>query len=391
MVEPAEVIRACHALGFALAGVAPAEPTRRRQPFLDWLAAGKHGDMEYLTQHLDERMDVRALLPAARSVIVVADQYGRAEAAAPDEPTSVGARIGQGLVARYARGRDYHTVMRRRLWTLVDGLRARHPGSGFRPFVDTGPVLEREQAVRAGMVASGQTLEGRRAQGFIGKHTLYIHPSIGSYVLLGGIATTLDLTGSKAAVADTDRCGSCTRCIEACPTGAIASYTVDATRCVSYLTLEHRGVIDPGLHAGIGHRVIGCDVCQEVCPFNQSQEPRDAALDRVHPAYADPTGKGMTLDLLEVLRAADDAPTRQRLLGGSAGKRASMEMLRRNALIAAGNQISADTRLAKGSPAAEELEKEVRRIAADEGANEMVRSTARQVLLRIDQRTTGAG
>lgn len=371
-IDPRVVIESCHALGFALAGVAPAEPSRWRQQFLDWLAAGKHGDMGYLAEYLDERLDVRKLLPGAQSVIVVADQYARAG----DQEKDAAASVGMGVVARYARGRDYHAVIRKRVWALVDALRERHPGEAFRPFVDTGPALEREHAVRAGMVAMGSGGDGGGG-GFVGKHTLYIHPTIGSYVLLGGVATTLRFRTNRPAVADMDRCGTCTRCIDACPTGAISDYSVDARRCVSYLTLEHRGVIDEAMHEGVGERLLGCDVCQDVCPYNERHASHEGVQGRVHPAYVDPEGQRGTLDLLEILRANDET-TRQRLLAGSAGKRASMAMLKRNAMIVVGNQVGA------GGAAGAEMVREIRRIAEDENEIAVVRETARQVLRSID-------
>lgn len=373
-VDPAIVIEACHALGFVLAGVAPAEPTRWRQQFLDWLAAGKHGEMGYMTEHLAERLDVRALVPGAQSVIVVADQY----AEAGDQDGEVAADAGRGVVARYARGRDYHAVIRKRVWALVDALRERFPGEAFRPFVDTGPAMEREHAVRAGMVAMGSGAGVGGVGGFVGKHTLYIHPAVGSFVLLGGVATTMRFRLGGPSIADTDRCGTCTRCIDACPTAAITEYSVDARRCVSYLTLEHRGVIDDSLHAGIGDRLLGCDVCQDVCPYNQRNDSRHGTHARVHPAYLDPEGQHGTLDLIEILRAKDDAAARQRLLEGSAGKRASMAMLKRNAIVVAGNRIAASGGAGGGDGA--ELVQEIRRIAADESEHAMVRETAKQVM-----------
>src|SRR5262249_20142541 len=140
-----------------------------------------------------------------------------------------------------------------------DSLRERFPAEQFRAFVDTAPVMEREHAARAGL-------------GWIGKHTLIIHPRLGSYMLLGGVLTTMDIPAPAAQRRVTDHCGTCTRCIDACPTAAITPYSVDATRCISYLTIEHRGEIDPALHEGIGDWLFGCDVCQEVCPHNGGRD-----------------------------------------------------------------------------------------------------------------------
>lgn len=341
------IIDACLAMGFALAGIARAEPTRRRTEYLDWLAAGSHGDMDYLVENIEERLDVGVLLPGVRSVIVVADQYADAPVAAEHQPTD-------GTIAKYARAKDYHEVIRKRLWTLVDQLREHAQGHTFRPFVDTGPALEREHAVRAGLGGA-----------FIGKHTLAISPSLGSYLLLGGVATTLQLEPTGASDPPEDRCGSCTRCIDACPTGAITPFRVEATRCISYLTLEHRGTITPDLHAGMGSWLIGCDVCQDVCPFNHAP----SAAPRIHPAYS--SGRS-ALPILEVLGWTD--ADRSRVLSQSAAKRATLAMLKRNALIAAGNAIE------RG---ATNFVEPVRRLADDPREPELVRDTARQVLERL--------
>lgn len=313
-----EVVGACLARGFALAGVAAAEASQRGEAFRAWLAEGKCGDMEYLRVDVPVRTDIRRLIPGCRSVVMVADRYGaRGEAAEARE-------AGVGRIARYARGRDYHAAMKRRLHGVADGLRARFPGARFRAFVDTAPVMEREQAVRAGL-------------GWIGKHTLLIHPRLGSWLLLGGIATTLHLEaepGGGGPVAD--HCGACTRCIDACPTGAIAPYTVDARRCISYLTIERRGAIDPSLHAAMGDWIFGCDVCQEVCPHN-GPAPAGGRGGRgseggVNAAYA-PRRRGF--DLLEVLGWTE--ADRRRAFATSAMKRATLGMMKRNAAIALAN------------------------------------------------------
>ncbi len=363
-------------MGFARAGVAPAEPSSRRTEYLEWLKDGRHGDMGYLAEMLEERLDVGRLLPGAKSVIVVADQYAARGAA--EHEADVG--VAEGVVAKYARGRDYHTVIKKRLHALCDRLREEYPSAKFRAFTDTGPAMEREHAMRAGI-------------GFIGKHTLMIEPRLGSYLLLGGVATTLDMgwsgkekekgTSGEAPetwaskpmpLRGTDHCGSCTACIDACPTGAITPYKVDATRCVSYLTLERRGVIDASLHAGVGNRLIGCDVCQDVCPFNRRHEG-DAMFDgRVNAAYSDDSGVRSRLPILDILGWTEQ--DRSRVFGPSAGKRASVAMLRRNALVIASNALAT-------SPNAELLER-VRVIAATVSEVPVVRETAQQVLARIE-------
>jgi epoxyqueuosine reductase len=354
-----EVIAACLELGFARAGIAPAAPTQREQEFLAWLAAGKHGDMAYLEQYLRERprpccrerLDPRVLVPGARSVIMVADRYAvRGEEppaeSDPDRP--------RGRIARYVRGRDYHWQIKKRLHRLADSLRPRYPGHKFRTVVDSAPVLEREHAARAGL-------------GWIGKHTLLIDPRLGSYLLLGGIITTLDLTAPPEQAAVADHCGTCTRCIDACPTGAITPYSVDASRCISYLTIEHRGPIDPALHAGMGRWIFGCDVCQEVCPHNSA---RPGAPDRLGEAYRPMRD---SFDLLEVLGWTDE--DRRAAFTSSAMKRAKLAMMKRNALIAAGNVLA--EREVPG------LRERIAALAADVSEEPLVRETASQVLTRL--------
>jgi epoxyqueuosine reductase len=373
-----QVVRACLSMGFALAGIAPAEPSLWRREYLEWLDAGLHGDMGYLAEMIEERLDVRRLLPGARAVIVVADQY--APAGAAEDERLMDESEPHGRIARYARGRDYHAVIKKRLYALSDRLRELHPAAKFRSFTDTGPALEREHAARANLKTGDSEGQGGEGGGgvFIGKHTLAIHPRLGSYLLLGGIATTLeiefgetspDVTASRGE----HHCGSCTLCIEACPTGAITPYRVDATRCVSYLTLEHRGAIDPALHAGVGDRLIGCDVCQDVCPYNRGHEDSHGAEGRVNAAYRDDEGLRARLPILDVLgwNEAD----RLQSLGGSAAKRASLLMLRRNALVIAGNAL-----LSRDQP---ELRERIGRIAADSEEDAMLRQTASQVLARV--------
>lgn len=354
-----EVIAACLELGFAKAGIAPAAPTSREREFLGWLAAGKHGEMTYLEEYLRERLDPRVLVPGARSVIMVADRYAARGEAPPPEADPGRPR---GRIARYVRGRDYHWQIKKRLHRLADSLRPRYPGHSFRSVVDSAPVLEREHAMRAGL-------------GWIGKHTLLIDPRLGSYLLLGGIITTLDLAPPPEQSAATDRCGTCTRCIDACPTGAITPYSVDASRCISYLTIERRGPIEPELHGAMGPWVFGCDVCQEVCPHNSARA--GAAPDELGEVYR-PVRDG--LDLLEVLGWTDE--DRRAAFTSSAMKRAKLAMMKRNALIAAGNVLAE-----RDVPA---LAAKVAALEADGGEDPLVRETARQVLTRLAGTGRGA-
>jgi epoxyqueuosine reductase len=348
------IVSRCRALGFALAGVCEAKASDRAAEYRAWIDAGRHGEMAYLARNIEARLDPRVLVPGARSIICVADRYAAAApghspslpgrgaaggsavhqqstarddiATTPTPPPPLSEREGQksaegkrsavGRIARYAQGDDYHIVMKRRLHALCDELRAAHPGHVFRACVDTAPVLEREHAQRAGL-------------GAIGKHTLLIERGAGSYLLLGEIITTLDLSPSPAA--EPDPCGSCTRCIDACPTGAIAPWTVNATRCISYLTIEHRTAIAAEFHRPIGEWLFGCDICQEVCPHNQPKRSNaDAA---VHAAYA-PRRDGF--DAREVMNWTED--DRRRAFASSAMKRAKLDMMKRNAAIVLANQ-----------------------------------------------------
>jgi epoxyqueuosine reductase len=299
-------------LGFARVGFCPIEPFEAAGKALDdWLDKGMHGEMAYLAG--ESRSEPRQLLPAARSLIVVAMPYGRDAA-----PSQSGEQLVvlTGRVARYARGADYHAVLRDRLHLLADRCAAL-TGRGVlaRPCVDTAPLLEREAARRAGI-------------GFTAKSTLTIAPGIGSYVLLGELLTDIELQPDRPLAQQ--GCGSCTTCLVACPTSAfVDAYTLDARRCISYLTIELRGSIPRELRPLIGRWVFGCDVCQEVCPFNQSRRPRpqDAELaPRAH--LTDPE----LLDLLQLT-----ASGYRRFVRRSALRRIDRARLQRNAAVALGN------------------------------------------------------
>ena len=304
-------IELCLREGFAEAGVCTARPSDRPEAFEAWLGDGQHGGMGWLADTARERLDPAVMAPWARSVIVALDLYAHdASDPAPLEP-------GQGRVARYAHGRDYHKEVKKRLFRVADALRERAPEAKFRACVDTAPIHEREHAERAGL-------------GWVGKHTLLIHPRLGSYFFLGAILPDLPMTETRPRVAD--HCGSCTRCIDACPTDAITPYSVDARRCISYLTIEHRDTIGEQLAPGVGEWLFGCDVCQDVCPHNAGVKRRpDDPIAK--PVYADDSRAA--LDALGVLDW--DENDRRRAMRGSAMKRASLWMMRRNALIVLGN------------------------------------------------------
>ena len=292
----AQIKRRARELGFDLVGIAPATPSGYRHHFRQWLDSRQAGEMKYLAQRFDERTDPAAYLPGAASVIAVGLNYF-----VPLQPPPAG----HGRIARYALGDDYHQIIKGRLHQLADWIRQIAPEAKTRCAVDTAPVMEKELAARAGI-------------GWIGKNTCVINHQIGSWILLGEVLTTLALPADEPAA---DRCGSCRRCIDACPTQAITEpYQLDARRCISYLTIEHRGQIDRELSAKCGDWMYGCDICQEVCPWNR--DPPAAADPALRPRW--PSG---TLDPQDVLAWTDEDYRRQ--LKGSAMKRVKLPMLKR--------------------------------------------------------------
>jgi epoxyqueuosine reductase len=353
-ITPDEIKSLAAKLGFALCGIADARPTDHRQHFLDWLTAGRHGSMDYLADNVELRFDPCALVPGATSIICLADFLGPADST-PENPQSAIRDPQSGRIARYAQFNDYHTVIKKRLHKMADVLEAREPEHVFRCSVDTAPVLEREHAARAGL-------------GWVAKNTLLIHPQLGSHLLLSQIITTLPLTPDPVPQPEAGHCGSCTRCIDACPTACITPYSVDASRCISYLTIENRGPIDPAFHPAIAEWLYGCDVCQEVCPFNAHPE-RAADID-IPEAYGQ---RPATMSLLEVLDWTEE--DRRVAFTRSAMKRAKLDAMKRNALIVAGN------RLREQSDSA--LYARLAQVVGDEAESPMVRDTARSVIASL--------
>lgn len=294
--------------GFDRCGVARAGPIGRGDYVLRWLAGGRAGSMEYLHRNVGARLDPRDLLPGARSVIVVALSYYQPPPDPPEDGRS------HGRVAMYAWGDDYHDVIREKLRAMRDRMHAELAiPFETRIGVDTAPIIERELAAAAGI-------------GWIGKNTMVLSRELGSYFFLGVMLTTLEIAADEPVV---DHCGSCMACLEACPTQAFtAAYQMDASRCISYLTIEHRGDISRPFQEMMGDWVFGCDVCQEVCPYNRkapaTHEPRFAIRD---------PGPQPALD--DLLAWGDEEYRKQ--LSGSAMQRAKPAMLRRNVRIAKGN------------------------------------------------------
>ncbi len=299
-------------LGFNLVGIARAEPSPTLDAYFRWIDAGMHGDMAYMARadRQARRRDLNVILPGVQSLVIVGLDYRAAV------PEAILRDPSRGRIASYAWGLDYHELMTPRLESL-----AAEMGAANRVYVDTGAILERSHAHSAGM-------------GFIGKNTMLIHPRRGSFFFLGEILTTLEFDEYDQAGRAT-MCGSCTRCLQACPTNAFPRpHVLDSRRCISYLTIEHKGWIDRDLRPLMGNWVYGCDVCQDVCPFNRFT-PATQEFD-FHPSdvnRAAPT-------LLDVL-ALDETGFRARF-GGSAMARVKRDRLVRNACIAAGNWGSED-------------------------------------------------
>ena len=302
------------ALGFARVGFSAVAPIARHEVYRDWLRRGFAADMRYLVEQSEQRRDPRALLAGARTVVTVALSYAHAEAPVPAD------RLARGRIARYARGDDYHVVLKQKLRALAAAV-AHKSGRAVAhlPCVDTAPVLEREAAAAGGV-------------GFQAKNTMLIAPGLGSFIVLGELLTELDCAPAPLDDA-TPRCGQCTRCLDACPTGAfVDAYTLDARRCISYLTIENPGAIPRDLRPLVGDHVFGCDICQDVCPFNASDRATGAPELAPRAGYARPS-----LTQLLGLGAAQFRKWQR----DSALRRIHRPQLLRNVAVALGNVGSA--------------------------------------------------
>ena len=340
--------------GFELAGIAPVENLPELAHFPGWIDAGRAGEMKYMESRDDsgqlKRASLRNTFPWARSAIVCAINYNTAEpySSAVDDPD-------RGWISRYAwGGEDYHESVMRRLRVveakLHEATASGTPDLETRCYVDTGPLIERVYAKYAGV-------------GWIGKNTCIINQQIGSWIFLGVILTSLAL---EPDFPSPDRCGTCTRCIEACPTDAlVAPYQLDANKCISYLTIEKRGPVPEEMRGGMGRHVFGCDICQDVCPWNR-KAPSSSA-----PEFQ--PREGLVNPALEWL-AQLDADEFHEKFRGSAIRRAKLTGLRRNAVIAMGN--SGD----------QEFIPVLERLATD--GDETVAEHARWALDKLAARTT---
>jgi epoxyqueuosine reductase len=306
-----EIVAWGREIGFDAVGIAGVDLADEEVRLLNWLAAGRHGEMDYMARHGAARARPAELVPGTVRVISARMDYWPAKA---HDAQATLADPRKAYIARYALGRDYHKVMRARLAKLAARIAAEIGPFGHRVFTDSAPVLEVALAARAGL-------------GWRGKHTLLLTRETGSYFFIGEIYTDLPLPPDAAV---DDHCGTCTRCIAACPTGAIvAPYELDARRCISYLTIEHPGSIPEPLRAPIGNRVYGCDDCQLACPWNRFAQPtRDADFDAVRHGL-----DAADLVTLFVWSAAD-FDLRMR---GSAIRRIGYERWLRNLAVGLGN------------------------------------------------------
>jgi epoxyqueuosine reductase len=321
-----QICHKAHEIGFDLVGVAPARPTPRLDAYHAWLAHGYYGEMSYLARpdRVERREDPTKIVPGARSIVCVALNYypDMRSVNLPHDPS-------HGLISKYAWGVDYHDLMLCRLEELASficdqaGSSRSEPSPGeskghtvnYRVYVDTGPVLERAYAAEAGL-------------GFIGKNTCLIHPKLGSWLFLGEILLDLELAPTAGNV--NASCGTCTRCLDACPTGAlVAPYILDARRCISYLTIELKGAIPPGLRPLIGNRIYGCDICQDICPWQRFAKPTVKL-----PLQAQDANQ-LAPDLIDLSEMSEEAFRQQ--YGQTPLSRAKRRGLLRNAAVALGN------------------------------------------------------
>lgn len=297
---------AAAAAGFDLCGVAAAGAPPHGDFFRAWLARGNAAGMDYLERGAAKRLDPTLVLPGVRSILALGIRY-----TPPPPPPSDWRATLRGRIASYTAGRDYHDELRKRLKRLAAQLRELVPDVGHRIYVDSGPVLERDWAMQAGL-------------GWYGRNTNLLHKQHGSWFFLAEVLTTLELE-PDAPVAD--HCGTCTTCLVHCPTQALGpGYELDARRCISYWTIEHRGAIPAAMRAGLGNWIFGCDVCQEVCPWNAKMRPPSAPDERLTPFLPD-------------LLGLDEDGFRERFRG-SAVKRARRAGLARNVAVALGNSAN---------------------------------------------------
>jgi epoxyqueuosine reductase len=368
-------------LGFKMSGIVRADRFPELERSEEWLARGYAGEMKYLEDA--RRGDPQKAMPGARSVIVCALNYNTEYPRTSQAPALLDGEEGdaepRGWISRYAWGDDYHELLRAKLEDLLAGLRKQHAEPfEARVYADTGPLNERVLAKHAGL-------------GWLGKNTLLLNERIGSFFFLGVILTTLDLQPSlgSADVPPADRCGSCRKCIEACPTGALVdAYVMDARRCISYLTIELRGAIPEELREAMGQHVFGCDICQDVCPWNRNApvtqamefQPRRYGNNAERTVEKD-SGESLFQPRLEWLASISEQEFRE-MFAGSPIKRTKWTGLMRNACIALGN-----SKVARDSATGERVMKGLMRLEAC--GEPMVEESAQWAISRIQGNESG--
>ena len=303
------------ALGFVACGFAPAtEDPVRSERLVQWLGDGHHGSMEWMETRLHHRRSPQGLWPEARSVVALGMSYAPAT-----DPLALEAEPERARISVYAQGKDYHDVVKKRLKALARWLVAEEPGAEVKVFVDTAPVMEKPLGEAAGI-------------GWQGKHTNLVSREHGSWLFLGAIYTNLELEPSEP---HRDQCGTCRACLDACPTDAFPTpYSLDARRCISYLTIEHKGPIAEEFRAALGNRIYGCDDCLAVCPWNKFASEAHAMREFL------PRAELVGPRLAELL--APDDPGFRALFSGSPIKRIGRDRFVRNCLYAAGNSGDAE-------------------------------------------------
>jgi len=368
------VVDQAKTLGFDLCGVVRPEKFSELEQTSEWLARGYAGEMKYLAD--PRRCDLQTAMPGIRSAIVVLLNYSAARPLSTDPALPINDAQPRGWISRYAWGDDYHDVLRERLDALVDSLRERFTGPfEARTYVDTGPVQERVLAKYAGL-------------GWLGKNTLLLNQMLGSFFFLGVILTTLDLqpTLEENELPPPDLCGNCRRCLDACPTQAfVEPYVMDARKCISYLTIELRGSIPEEFREPMGNHIFGCDICQDVCPWNRRAPivPIPQFQPRTLPAAEEdrtgvsgpPQEETLYLPRLEWLLGLTEADIRE-LFRGSALKRTKWRGLLRNSCIAVGN-----SGLRRGMADHARICGTLEQLAASE--DHVIAESARWALLRI--------
>ena len=362
--DTAWIAQAARSLGFDLCGVAPAMDFPELRQLNDWLERGFAGEMNYL--HDPRRADLQAAMNGVQSVIVCAINYNAPQPYSTEVASSESGeeKSPGGWISRYAWGDDYHEVLWGRLNALVAEMRKKFPEPfEARASADTGPVQERVLAKHAGL-------------GWIGKNTLLLNQEMGSWLFLGTILTDLELvpTVENKEMLPRDLCGTCTRCIDACPTDALIDpYLMDARRCIAYLTIELRGPISAGFREPMGNHVFGCDICQDVCPWNR-KSPR-TQVQEFQPRTQEETGESLFHPRLEWLANLSEEEYRQ-VFRGSAMKRAKWRGILRNACNALGN-----AGLRRGTESGDRIAATLKRLVAV--GDELISESAQWALSRI--------